>query len=95
MSKTTVQMEHAEFADEKQGNQFEMSGAEEAALRKALLWKLDSRTLPALALLFLFSFLDRTNMYVPIQRDALVSRLELIRSSSAVVTPGSLVYKPT
>jgi hypothetical protein len=91
MSKTTAQMVHAEFADEKQGIQFDMSDAEEAALRKALLWKLDTRVLPVLAFLFLFSFLDRTNMYVRIQRDAgaLVSRLELIRpSSSSVVTPG-------
>ncbi|KAL8279673.1 hypothetical protein RQP46_007986 [Phenoliferia psychrophenolica] len=35
---------------------------EEAALRKSLLWKLDSRILPVLAFLFLFSFLDRTNI---------------------------------
>lgn len=30
--------------------------AEEAALRKSLLWKLDTRILPVLAFLFLFSF---------------------------------------
>lgn len=29
---------------------------------KSLLWKLDTRMLPMLAFLFLFSFLDRTNI---------------------------------
>lgn len=37
----------------------QLSQVEEARLRKSLLWKLDTRILPCLALLFLFSFLDR------------------------------------
>lgn len=32
---------------------------EEKRITKAILWKLDTRMLPMLALLFLFSFLDR------------------------------------
>ncbi len=32
---------------------------EERRITKAILWKLDTRMLPMLALLFLFSFLDR------------------------------------
>ena len=32
---------------------------EEARITKAILWKLDTRMLPMLAVLFLFSFLDR------------------------------------
>lgn len=39
-----------------------MSEAEEAAMRKKVLWKLDTRILPVLAVLFLFSFLDRVNI---------------------------------
>lgn len=39
-----------------------MSDVEEARIRKSLLWKLDTRILPVLAVLFLFSFLDRTNI---------------------------------
>lgn len=39
-----------------------MSEAEEAAMRKRVLWKLDTRILPVLAVLFLFSFLDRVNI---------------------------------
>ncbi|KAL8286668.1 hypothetical protein RQP46_004196 [Phenoliferia psychrophenolica] len=40
----------------------DLAPADEAALRKSLLRKLDTRILPVLALLFLFSFLDRTNI---------------------------------
>lgn len=39
-----------------------LTDIEEARIRKSLLWKLDTRILPVLALLFLFSFLDRTNI---------------------------------
>jgi MFS family permease len=35
---------------------------EEKRITKSLLWKLDTRMLPMLAILFLFSFLDRTNI---------------------------------
>jgi len=35
---------------------------DESALTRKLLWKLDTRILPLLALLFLCSFLDRTNV---------------------------------
>ncbi len=35
---------------------------EEKRVLKSLLWKLDTRMLPMLAVLFLFSFLDRTNI---------------------------------
>lgn len=36
-----------------------MSAEEEKKVTKSLLWKLDLRILPMLAVLFLFSFLDR------------------------------------
>ncbi|KAH9889729.1 MFS general substrate transporter [Xylariomycetidae sp. FL2044] len=39
-----------------------LSAAEEAKLTRRVLWKLDTRILPVLALLFLCSFLDRTNV---------------------------------
>ncbi|KAF2757280.1 MFS general substrate transporter [Pseudovirgaria hyperparasitica] len=39
-----------------------ISTAEEQRLTKRLLWKMDSRILPILALLFLCSFIDRTNV---------------------------------
>jgi hypothetical protein len=35
---------------------------EEKRITRSLLWKLDTRMLPMLAILFLFSFLDRTNI---------------------------------
>ncbi|ORY28993.1 major facilitator superfamily domain-containing protein [Naematelia encephala] len=39
-----------------------LSGDDEARITKSVLWKLDTRMLPMLAVLFLFSFLDRTNI---------------------------------
>ncbi|KAK4703906.1 hypothetical protein P7C70_g2317, partial [Phenoliferia sp. Uapishka_3] len=64
--------EHMENTNEKNGDMIvqreggfddeSLTVAEEAALRKSVLWKLDTRILPVLALLFLFSFLDRTNI---------------------------------
>lgn len=62
-------IEHMESATEKQGATvlrehdessslgMSLDADAEAALRKSLLWKLDTRILPVLALLFLFSFL--------------------------------------
>lgn len=37
-------------------------GISDASLRRRIVWKLDRRILPALFILFLFSFLDRTNI---------------------------------
>ena len=49
--------EHNESVDGADGELGTLSTSEEAALRKSLLRKLDTRILPVLALLFLFSFL--------------------------------------
>lgn len=66
MSKEVKQeLAHVEVARKESGD-WGQGGSlgieEENRLRKSLLWKLDTRMLPMIALLFLFSFLDRTNI---------------------------------
>ncbi len=57
---------------------------EEKRVLKSLLWKLDTRMLPMLAVLFLFSFLDRTNIgnakvSLMVERQELTGRFSALR----------------
>lgn len=62
------EIEHAEAAEDGSIRAVQFDGSAgfdketEARLTKSLLLKLDTRMLPMLAILFLFSFLDRTNI---------------------------------
>jgi hypothetical protein len=62
------EVEHAEAAKDGQTRQVHFDGSAgfdketEDRLTRSLLRKLDTRMLPMLAILFLFSFLDRTNI---------------------------------
>ena len=55
------------------GSDHSLDPMDEARITKAILWKLDTRMLPMLALLFLFSFLDRYVVLFP--PESQVSRL--------------------
>ncbi|KAM0751485.1 retrograde regulation protein 2 [Meredithblackwellia eburnea MCA 4105] len=62
MEVTTEKQTPTQFSENASPTGLDLSPEEEKALRRSLLWKLDTRNLPVLALLFLFSFLDRTNI---------------------------------
>jgi hypothetical protein len=59
---TTEFVEHADASSSSRRDSSILEVHDDPKLTRKLLWKLDLRILPMLALLFLFSFLDRTSI---------------------------------
>jgi hypothetical protein len=59
---TTEFVEHADASSSSRRDSSILEVHDDPKLTRRLLWKLDLRILPMLALLFLFSFLDRTSI---------------------------------
>jgi len=62
MSSMKLEVEHVEDGELRIDSSAGFDEETERHLTKSLLKKLDTRMLPMLAVLFLFSFLDRTNI---------------------------------